>query len=345
MPNESKRSIHVWFLGFASVLLVLALGVLFNAAGDLTEAAVNFKNLTVKQPRFADFVGPQRYELLMKKISKRPPTNNLTEKTPAPEPVKAPTPVGDQRLELDPAVQKTFEFFADYENKLSRPSLQIIKPVVAALEPGSFAELSGVKKDDIIISVGETKLESVMGFYSALSEKPVSELAMRVSRDKRELNLFIRGSKGMIFSGNNTGIKFALPQDVIYITEQDAKKLAEQYKADFMSAIPADWRADAANNLMQMAQQLSNLGKDIVDLNSAKPIRVKSSDLIAWQHKRWTESLEDYFSQRRILENKVIDILSGLGDAASGFVAALLLFGIALLSYLYSRSSRQKSSA
>jgi len=344
MPNESKRSIHVWFLGFASVLLAIALGVLFNAAGDLTEAAVNFKNLIVKQPRFADFVGPQRYELLMKKISKRPP-NNLTEKTPAAEPVKAPTPVGDQRLELDPAVQKAFEFFADYENKLSRPSLQIIKPVVAALEPGSFAELSGVKQGDTILSVGETKLESVIGFYSALSEKSASELAMRVSRDKRELNLFIRGSKGMIFSGNNTGIKFALPQDVIYITEQDAKKLAQQYKADFMSTIPADWRADAANNLMQMAQQLSNLGKEIVDLNSAKPIRVKSSDLIAWQHKRWTESLEDYFSQRRILENKVIDILSGLGDAVSGFVAALLLFGIALLSYLYSRSSRQKSSA
>jgi hypothetical protein len=43
MPNESKRSIHVWFLGFASVLLVLALGVLFNAAGDLTEAAVKVK--------------------------------------------------------------------------------------------------------------------------------------------------------------------------------------------------------------------------------------------------------------------------------------------------------------
>jgi hypothetical protein len=112
-----------------------------------------------------------------------------------------------------------------------------------------------------------------------------------------------------------------------------------------MSTIPSDWRTDAANNLMQLAQQLSNLGKEMVDLNSAKPIRVKSSDLIAWQHKRWTESLEDYFGQRRILENKVIDILSGLGDAASGFVAALLLFGIALLSYLYSRSSRQKSSA
>ncbi len=117
MPNESKRSIHGWFLGFASILLVIALGVLFNAAGDLTEAAVNFKNLTVKQPRFADFVGPQRYEMLMKKISKRPP-NNLNEKIPVAEPVKSPTPVGDQRLELDPAVQKAFEFFADYENKL-----------------------------------------------------------------------------------------------------------------------------------------------------------------------------------------------------------------------------------
>ena len=343
MQNESKKSIHFWFLAFASALLVIALAVLFSSASDLTESASNFRNLTVKQPRFADFVGAQRYELLMKKASKRP-VNNLTEKTPAAEPPKAPSPVGDQRLELDPAIQKAFEFFADYENKLSKPTLQIIKPVVAALEPGSFAELSGVKVSDTILSIGETKLESVMGFYSALSEKPASELAMRVLRDKREMTLFLR-AKGIIFTGNNTGIKFALPQDVIYITEQDAKKLAEQYKNDFMSTIPSDWRTEAANNLMQMAQQLSNLGKEMVDLNSAKPIRVKSSDLIAWQHKRWIESMEDYFSQRRVLENKVIDILSGLGDAASGFVAALLLFGIALLSYLYSRPSRQKSSA
>lgn len=343
MPNESKTSIQAWFLGFASVLLVIALGVLFKSAGDLTEAAVNFKNLTVKQPRFADFVGAQRYELLLKKASKRP-VNNLTEKVPASE-VKASTPVSAQRLDQGQAVQKAFEFFADYENKLSKPDLQIIKPVVAALEPGSFAELAGVKLGDSILSIGQTKLESVMGFYSALSEKPTAEFAMRISRDKRELNLFVRASKGISFTGNNTGIKFALPQELVYITEQDAKKLAEQYKADFMATIPSDWRTDVTNNLMQMAQQLSNLGKEFVDLNSAKPVRVKTSDLIVWQHKRWIESLEDYFSQRRVLESKVIDILSGLGDAASGFVAALLLFGIALLSYLYSRSSRQKSSA
>lgn len=174
MPNESKRSIHVWFLGFASVLLAIALGVLFNAAGDLTEAAVNFKNLIVKQPRFADFVGPQRYELLMKKISKRPP-NNLTEKTPAPEPVKGPAPVGDQRLELDPAVQKTFEFLADYENKLSRPSLQIIKPVVAALEPGSFAELSGHLRDLILTYFTIFKAgRSLFTFVTSLFPSPLS---------------------------------------------------------------------------------------------------------------------------------------------------------------------------
>ena len=105
---------------------------------------------------------------------------------------------------------------------------------------------------DTILTVGGTKLESVMGFYLALSDKPSPELSLRVLRDKRELNIILRSPKGIIFHGNNTGIKFALPEDVFYITEQDAKRLAEQYKNDFMSTIPADWRADAANNLMQM---------------------------------------------------------------------------------------------
>jgi hypothetical protein len=223
--------------------------------------------------------------------------------------------------------------------------LQIIKPVVAAIETGSPAEQSGIKVGDTILTVGGTKLESVMGFYLALSDKPSPELSLRVLRDKRELNIILRSPKGIIFHGNNTGIKFALPEDVFYITEQDAKRLAEQYKNDFMSTIPADWRTDAANNLMQMARQLNNLGTEMVDLNNAKPIRIKSSDLIAWQHKRWSESLEDYFSQRRLLENKVIEILGSFGDAISGLVAALLFFGIALLSFLYNRSFRQKSSA
>lgn len=341
----SKRSIHGWFLGFASILLITALGVLFSAASDLTEAALEFGNLTVKQPRFADFVGPQRYELLMKKMANKRTNPVTAQKGAVAEAPKAPPAVGEQRLELDQAVQKGFEFFADYENKLSKPALQIIKPVVAAIEPGSPAESSGVKIGDTILMIADTKIESVMGFYSALADKAKSEIPVRVVRDKRELNLFLRNLKGNIFSGNNTGIKFALPEDVIYITEQDAKKLAEQFKNDFLSTIPADWRADAANNLMQMARQLSNFGTEMIDLNNTKPIRVKSSDLIAWQHKRWTVSLEDYFSQRRLLENKVIETLSDLGDALSGLVAALFLFGIALLSYQYRRSSQEKTSA
>lgn len=357
MSTEVKKTVHSWFLGFASLLLAIALGVLFSAASDLTDASMQFNALTVKQPRFADFVGPQRYDMLMKKATKRPTANPAQKanteaaKSPIdpakapPEPPKAANPPADQPLALDAAIQRTFEFFSEYENKLSKPSLQIIKPVVAAIETGSPAEQSGIKVGDTILTVGGTKLESVMGFYLALSDKPSPELSLRVLRDKRELNIILRSPKGIIFHGNNTGIKFALPEDVFYITEQDAKRLAEQYKNDFMSTIPADWRADAANNLMQMARQLNNLGTEMVDLNNAKPIRIKSSDLIAWQHKRWSESLEDYFSQRRLLENKVIEILGSFGDAISGLVAALLFFGIALLSFLYNRSFRHKSSA
>ena len=66
MSTEVKKTVHGWFLGFASLLLAIALGVLFSAASDLTDASMQFNALTVKQPRFADFVGPQRYDMLMK---------------------------------------------------------------------------------------------------------------------------------------------------------------------------------------------------------------------------------------------------------------------------------------
>ncbi|NCX14596.1 MAG: hypothetical protein EBW77_04465, partial [Burkholderiaceae bacterium] len=75
MSTEVKKTVHGWFLGFASLLLAIALGVLFSAASDLTDASMQFNALTVKQPRFADFVGPQRYDMLMKKATKRPAAN------------------------------------------------------------------------------------------------------------------------------------------------------------------------------------------------------------------------------------------------------------------------------
>lgn len=95
MSTEVKKTVHGWFLGFASLLLAIALGVLFSAASDLTDASMQFNALTVKQPRFADFVGPQRYDMLMKKATKRPAANPAqkanTEAAKSPiDPAKAP---------------------------------------------------------------------------------------------------------------------------------------------------------------------------------------------------------------------------------------------------------------
>jgi hypothetical protein len=110
-----------------------------------------------------------------------------------------------------------------------------------------------------------------------------------------------------------------------------------------LSVIPIDWRADAANNLMQNARRLNLIARGIIDPSGANPAKIQSREVLAWQHKKYLENVEVYFSQKWKIERRSADYLTGMGDAVVALVCSLFIFAIAFGLFWYQRQLTGKS--
>ena len=310
---------------------------LLGAASELSNASADLKNLRVVSPNLEDFVNTQSIDFRL--------NNNSSQRRLKPTDIPkladdAIVPVG-----LDEAVNRAFQFFAEFENKRFKPILTVTLPVIESVEPGSPAEVAGLKSGDIVLFVNSAKIESVMGFYLALNEKPTSEVTLKLLRNKRDnISVVMRIAGRVPMNDSNCGVKFVTPADAVYLTEQETKRQADLYRRDMLSAIPIDWRADAANSLMQTAKRLNLIAKGVIDPSGANPAKVQSKDVLVWHHKKFLENIDSYLSQRRKLENRSTSYLTVMGDAVVGFVSSLLIATIALGLFWYQRQVSGKKS-
>lgn len=303
---------------------------LLGAASELSNSTADLKNLKVASPNLEDFVSTQAIDFRLN-------NNNSQRRLKATDIPKladdAIVPVG-----LDDAVNRAFQFFSEFENKRFKPILTVTLPVIESVEPGSPADVAGLKPGDAVLFVNSAKIESVMGFYLALNEKPASEVALKLLRNKRDtISVVMRIAGRVPMNDSNCGIKFVTPADAVYLTEQETKRQADLYRRDMLSAIPIDWRADAANSLMQTAKRLNLIAKGVIDPTGANPAKIQSKDVLVWHHKKFLENIDTYSSQRRKLENKSAFYLSGISDALVGFVSSLFIVAIALGLFWYQR--------
>jgi hypothetical protein len=324
-------------VAFASFLVVVSMMTLLGAASELSNASADLKNLRVVSPNLEDFVNTQSIDFRL--------NNNSSQRRLKPTDIPkladdAIVPVG-----LDEAVNRAFQFFAEFENKRFKPILTVTLPVIESVESGSPAEVAGLKSGDIVLFVNSAKIESVMGFYLALNEKPTSEVTLKLLRNKRDnISVVMRIAGRVPINDSNCGIKFVTPADAVYLTEQETKRQADLYRRDMLSAIPIDWRADAANSLMQTAKRLNLIAKGVIDPSGANPAKVQSKDVLVWHHKKFLENIDSYLSQRRKLENRSTSYLTVMGDAVVGFVSSLLIATIALGLFWYQRQVSGKKS-
>jgi hypothetical protein len=324
-------------VAFASFLVVVSMMTLLGAASELSNASADLKNLRVVSPNLEDFVNTQSIDFRL--------NNNSSQRRLKPTDIPkladdAIVPVG-----LDEAVNRAFQFFAEFENKRFKPILTVTLPVIESVESGSPAEVAGLKSGDIVLFVNSAKIESVMGFYLALNEKPTSEVTLKLLRNKRDnISVVMRIAGRVPMNDSNCGVKFVTPADAVYLTEQETKRQADLYRRDMLSAIPIDWRADAANSLMQTAKRLNLIAKGVIDPSGANPAKVQSKDVLVWHHKKFLENIDSYLSQRRKLENRSTSYLTVMGDAVVGFVSSLLIATIALGLFWYQRQVSGKKS-
>jgi len=196
-----------------------------------------------------------------------------------------------------------------------------------------------------VLYVSSIKIESVMGYYQALNEKLSSETSLKLLRNKQNtISVAMKNPARTPITGGNSGIRFAIPSEAVYLTEQDSKRMAEQYRREMLPAISVDWRTEAANNLMQNAKRLNLISKAVIDPSGSSPVKLQAKDILNWQHKKVLEGIDAYFSQRRKIENKNAFYLTGMGDAVVGFVCSLVIFVIAGALFWYQRRLAGKKS-
>ncbi len=310
---------------------------LLGSASELSNSSDELKNLKVTGPNLEDFVKTQSIDFRLNN------NNNQRRLRAADIPKLADDAIVP--VSLDDAVNRAFQFFSEFENKRFKPILDVTLPVVESVDPASPAGLAGIKPGDIVTYLNAVKIESVTGFYFALNDRPASEVALKVLRNKREtISVVMRiAGKGPI-NDSNCGLRFVTPPDAVYYTEQETKRQADQYRREMLSAIPIDWRADAANNLMQNARRLNLIARGLIDPSGTNPAKIQSKEVLAWQHKKYLENVDIYFSQKWKIERLSAAYLTGMGDAVVGLVCSLFIFAIAFGLFWYQRQLPGKKS-
>ena len=331
----SQKNIYFWFLAFSGFLFAVSLLVLLGAANDLSESSSELKQLKVTMPALEDFVATQKIDVRLNKNQRRLKSGDIPKLVD-----EAIIPVN-----TDEAVNRAFQYFSEFENKRSASLLTVELPIVESIEPGSPSEVAGVKPGDLILSVNTAKIESVLGFYLALNEKSSPDVSVKLLRNKKDtLIVAMRMTDRSIITGSNCGIKFILPGDVVYLTEAETKRLAEQYRRVMLPTIPVDWRAEVANDLMQISRRLNAISKNVIDPSSANPVKLQTKDVVTWHSKKVLENIDVYFSQRRKIEAKNVSYMTGIGDAFVGFVCSLFIFSVSLALFWYQRRVSGKKS-
>lgn len=331
----SQKNIYFWFLAFSGFLLAVSLLVLLGAANDLSESSSDLRQLKVAMPVLEDFVSSQKIDVRLNKNQRRLKPSDIPKLVDG-----AIVPVN-----TDEAVNRTFQFFSEFENKRSASLLAVELPTIESIEPGSPAEAAGIKPGDLILAVNATKIESALGFYLALNEKSPADVSVKLLRNKKDsLTVAMRMTDRSAITGSNCGIKFALSGDVVYLTEVETKRLAEQYRRDILSSVPVDWRAEVSNDLMQIARRLNAIPKNVIDPTGINPVKLQTKDVVVWHSKKAIENIDIYFSQRRKIEAKNVSYMTGIGDAFVGFVCSVFIFAVALAMFWYQRRASGKKS-
>lgn len=306
-PNSAQQSVIRSFF-WASLFLFLAAVVWVAYLGfQLTLTGKNVSPESVKLAGFADFAKSFR----------------LT--APASAPIGLGASAGSDLAEKA-TLQQIFEWVADFENNRASDRLKKIKPVISGVVSAGLAERIGIRAGDEIVTVNGSAVGSVYDVYETFDQRAEQVAKLTIRRQGRLFSANLAAPAGSVIDAGSSGLLFNVPRGLNIVTRRQAGALAAQFDAQFLQPVPAEWRSLYQRNLARMMLELQPYVESQRDLTSNDPGFIRIEEVLSWHDEAFVKAMNQHAEAIRKEGALQMQLLSSLGDAAIGLVAALSLF-------------------
>lgn len=328
-----SASIPLKFMLAAAILLIIALLFLLSASFKIVSSTSELNHVELTPPSMEDYF-PNL------KSSVKTDALDSSEKILSRDHDESDKSTSSNNFELDTeqALEKAFEFLAKFENKRSQQTLMSVKPVVSNIRKSSPAEDAGLQIGDVIYRVNGAPIESVLGYYLSIADKPGFELVLDVDRKGKSIPLKLLPNGNKPLTATTAGVIFVIPGGMAYVTQEEAKKLSTQYQESFLNMVPINRQKLFANNLLKMTQKISLEGQILTITRTPEnyPIsKFSTAEFLQWHHQKFMSALDEYVEKRAEKQAHILSSLNGLADALTGLAAAAIAFICTVLYYAF----------
>jgi hypothetical protein len=312
MPTP--RPISFWFLAASSVLLLLSLVWMGSVGSQIASKSTTLSQVTPKLPAFEQYAR-------VAKLTGLTPTP-LERGTTEPEPIRGSS--------ASDALGAIFASFAAFENTRSEGRLKQLRPMVSGVELESPAYRAGIRIGDEIAAVGTTDVNTVYDFMIRIGDVNDKSVGMVLRRQGRLFNTTLAVPTDQIITAQNHGLMFATPKGLNVVSRLEAARLAERFERDFVQAVSSSWRGVYIESLGRLAAQLGRYNLSQRELGADDVGYVSLASFLMWHHDQFQRAIDNYLADLQTATISQAQVLSLLGDAVMGLVAALVLFFLSL---------------
>ncbi len=240
----------------------------------------------------------------------------------------APRPAGlDSRaIARGSSLEQVFDWISEFENGRAADRLRKIRPTLTGVVTGSLAERVGLRSADELVSINGREVTSVLAAYDVLNQAGDQAFRLVIRRKGSLFSANVAAAPGERLDAETLGLLFDAPRGLNVVGRNQIPVLSNQFEAQFLLAIPPQWRRQYLDNIATFAHELLAFTDSQKNLLEGEPGFIRVDQMIAWHHDAFSSSIDQKSVQARQASTDQLAALGSFGDAVIGLIAALALF-------------------
>ncbi len=240
----------------------------------------------------------------------------------------APRPAGlDSRvIARGASVEQVFDWISEFENGRAADRLRKIRPILTGVVTGSLADRIGLRSADELVSINGREVTFVLAAYDVLNQAGDQAFRFVIRRKGALFSANLAAAPGERLDAETVGLLFDAPRGLNVVGRNQIPVLSNQFEAQFLLAIPPQWRRQYLDNIATFAHELLAFIDSQKSLLEGEPGFIRVDQMIAWHHDAFSSSIDQKSVQARQASTDQLAALGSFGDAVIGLIAALALF-------------------